>query len=348
MERSVLLVGNFFPASLGSEGVCADLARKLTDADWRVTVTSRHTARFPRVLDMVSTVWRKRSSFSVAQVDVYSGAAFCWAEAVCKALRFIGKPFVLTLHGGNLPTFAEHSPKRVRRLLRSADAVTTPSRYLYDHMLQYRDDLQLLPNALDLRGYHFRIRSRPQARLLWLRAFHKIYNPSLCPRVLSLLKAEFPESHLAMVGPDKNDGSLESTIKVARELDVLDRIDLPGPIEKAKVPDRLSKEDIFLNTSNVDNTPISILEAMASGLCIVSTEVGGIPYLLEHGRTALLVPPNDPEAMAEAVRSLLKQPTLAESLSRNARKSAEQFDWGFIVPKWESLLNSIAKGEAYN
>ena len=347
MERSVLLVGNFFPAVLGSEGVCADLARKLTDANWRVTVTSRHVARLPRLLDMVTTVWRRRKSFSVAQVDVYSGAAFCWAEVVCEALRLVGKPFVLTLHGGNLPAFGEHAPKRVRRLLRSAAAVTTPSRYLYDHMSQYRDDLQLLPNALELRRYNFRPRSRPRARLLWLRAFHEIYNPSLCPRVLSLLSAEFPECRLAMFGPDKNDGSLKSTITIARELNVLEKIDLSGPVEKAMVPDCLSNEDIFLNTSNVDNAPISILEAMAAGLCIVSTKVGGIPYLLEHGKNALLVAPNDPESMAQAVRSILDSPTLAESLSINARNTVEQFDWSFIVPKWESLLNSISHGATY-
>jgi glycosyltransferase involved in cell wall biosynthesis len=347
MERSVLLVGNFFPAVLGSEGVCADLARKLTDANWRVIVTSRHVARLPRIMEMVSTVFRKRTSFSVAQVDVYSGAAFCWAEVVCGALRLIRKPFVLTLHGGNLPAFGEQSPKRVRRLLRSAAAVTTPSRYLYDHMLQYRDDLQLLPNALDLRQYSFHVRSRPRARLLWLRAFHEIYNPSLCPRVLSLLGTEFPECCLAMVGPDKNDGSLETTVRTARELNVLARIDLAGPVEKAKVPACFSNEDIFLNTSNVDNTPISILEAMASGLCIVSTNVGGIPYLLEHGKNGLLVPPNDPEAMAQAVLSILHKPKLAESLSRNARNTAEQFDWSFIVPKWEALFNSILSGAVY-
>jgi glycosyltransferase involved in cell wall biosynthesis len=94
----------------------------------------------------------------------------------------------------------------------------------------------------------------------------------------------------------------------------------------------------------VDNTPVSVLEAMACGLCVVSTRVGGIPYLLQHGRDALLVPPNDPEAMAAAVRRVLTEPALAESLSHNARLKAEQFDWSAILPQWQALLASVAEG----
>lgn len=80
---------------------------------------------------------------------------------------------------------------------------------------------------------------------------------------------------------------------------------------------------------------------MASGLCVVSTDVGGIPYLLENEHDALLVPPNDPEAMAAAVKRILTEPQLAERLSRNARRKAEQFDWSVILTKWEALLQSM-------
>jgi glycosyltransferase involved in cell wall biosynthesis len=143
-----------------------------------------------------------------------------------------------------------------------------------------------------------------------------------------------------MLGPDKNDGSLESTISLAKELHVLDRIALVGPIDKSKVPDRLSTGDIFLNTSNVDNTPISVLEAMACGLPVVSTNVGGIPYLLEDGKDALLVPPDDAKGMANAIRRITREPGLAEMLSKNARQKVEQFNWTNVLPRWEALLTS--------
>ncbi|HMV50604.1 MAG TPA: glycosyltransferase family 4 protein, partial [Blastocatellia bacterium] len=85
-----------------------------------------------------------------------------------------------------------------------------------------------------------------------------------------------------------------------------------------------------------------VIEAMAGGLCIVSTNAGGLPYLLEDGEDALLVPPNDPGAMAAAVRRLLTEAGLAERLSRNARRKAESFDWSAVLPQWRTLLRRVA------
>jgi len=107
----------------------------------------------------------------------------------------------------------------------------------------------------------------------------------------------------------------------------------------------MAKGDIFLNTTNVDNAPVTVLEAMASGLCVVSTNVGGIPYMLEDEQDALLVPPDDAEAMAAAVRRVLTEPRLAESLSRNARHKAERSDWAVVLPQWETLLAAVAEGQ---
>ncbi|MDX1520798.1 MAG: glycosyltransferase family 4 protein [Anaerolineae bacterium] len=305
--------------------------------------TSTRLQRLARLADMLGTTWRHRNQYVVAQVDVYSGPAFLWAEAVCWMLRRINKPYVLTLHGGQLPNFARHWPKRVRHLLQSAAIVTTPSRYLAEQMQPYRSDLHLLPNPLDLSAYAHTVRTRPQPRLIWLRAFCEIYNPSLAPRVLAILSQDFPDSSLIMIGPDKGDGSLQFTQQVAEELGVTDRLELPGGVPKAKVPLWLNKGDIFINTTNIDNTPVSVLEAMACGLCVVSTDVGGLPYLLEQEQDTLLVPPDDPEAMAAAVRRLLTEQQLAERLSRQARQKTEQFDWSVLLSRWDTLLRAAAK-----
>src|SRR5690606_12202159 len=119
------------------------------------------------------------------------------------------------------------------------------------------------------------------------------------------LKRDFPEIHLLMIGPDKGDGSFQSFQLTVKSLGIETEVYCPGAVAKRDVPSWLNKGSIFLNTTNVDNTPISVMEAMACGLCIVSTNVGGIPYLLEHELDALLVPPDDPEAMAAAVRRIL-------------------------------------------
>jgi glycosyltransferase involved in cell wall biosynthesis len=287
---------------------------------------------------MVSTVWRQRRNYIIAQVDVFSGPAFLWAEVVCGILQLLNKPFVLTLHGGNLPAFARRWPRRVQRLLRGAVAVTSPSPFLHEEMKSFRSDLLMLPNALDLNRYQFRLRRYPRPRLVWVRAFHESYNPSLAPRMLAELIHEYPDISLVMIGPDKGDGSLQKTKQVAAQSGVLEHMSFPGPIPKNQIPTWLSEGDIFVNTTNVDNTPVSVLEAMASGLCIVTTNVGGIPYLLQHERDGLLVNPNDPVAMAAAVRRFLTDPALAESLSTGARNKAEQYDWSMIMPQWTVLI----------
>ncbi len=339
-KPTILLVGNFLSPALSVRSVSEDLAARLSAAGWCVLTTSRHPGRFRRVLDMALTTWRRRHDYTAAHVEVYSGPAFRWAELVCRLLRGLRKPYLLTLHGGNLPAFAERRPERMRRLLGGASAVTTPSRYLLERMAPYRADLRLVLNPLHLRAYNFRLRAQPAPHLVWLRAFDAIYNPSLAPRVLAQLTADLPDAHLTMIGPDKGDGSAREMLRVARELNVAERINRPGGIAKEEVSDWLNRGDIFLNTTNVDNSPVSVIEAMACGLCIVSTNVGGIPYLLEHGRDALLVPPDDVKAMADAVRRILTFPQLAGKLSHNARKKAEQHDWLVILPQWERLFEA--------
>jgi glycosyltransferase involved in cell wall biosynthesis len=148
-----------------------------------------------------------------------------------------------------------------------------------------------------------------------------------------------------MIGPDKGDGSLQRTRQEAESLGLSAHLTLAGSVPKQQVPEKLAEADIFLNTSGADNTPVSVMEAMACGLCIVSTDVGGIPYLLASETDALLVPPDDVAAMALAVRRILEQPALAERLSLNARRNAVRFDWEAITPQWDHLLRSVVHAD---
>ena len=341
MKGSILLVGNFLSASHGTRGVCEDLALRLAQADWRVITTSDLQNRFVRPVDMLKTVWARRRDYMLAQVDVFSGNAFFWAEAVCQTLVVAGKPYILTLHGGNLPAFARKWPWRVRRLLLSATAVTTPSNYLLEKMAVFRSDIQLLANPLELTAYQVRIRDQAQPALVWIRAFHHIYNPILAVKALDLLTGEFPNVRLVMVGPDKSDGSLQGVQRSLSRLGLLDRVTIQPGVPRECISAWMNKGDIFLNTTQVDNAPVTVMEAMTCGLCVISTNVGGIPYLLEHERDALLVPPNDAHAMAQAVRQVLVSPGLSKWLSVNARRKAEQLDWSVLLPRWERLLTSV-------
>lgn len=343
VKKPLLMVGNFLSATHGVRGVCEELALRLEPLGWPVMTTSSQPQKAARLLDMLRTTWNLRDKYAVAQVDVYSGAAFVWAEAVCWTLRRAGKPYVLTLHGGNLPAFSRRWPNRVRRLLASAEAVTAPSRYLREQLSLFRPDIRIQPNPLDIGQYEFRWRTAPQPRLIWLRAFHLMYNPTLAVEVVARLASEFPNVSLTMIGPDKGDGSLQMVREAAERLRIADRITFTGAVPKLDVPAQLNQGDIFLNTTNVDNTPVSVLEAMACGLCVVSTDVGGIPYLLENENEALLVPVNDAQQMTAAVRRILIEQGLGKRLSWQARQKAEQCDWDFVLRQWDELLTKVVQ-----
>lgn len=341
-DRSVLLIGNFLSANVGNFCVCEDLVGRLESDGIHVLTASDRMARIPRLLDIVSTVWTKRHQYAMANVDVYSGLGFGLAEAACVTLRAAGKPFALTLRGGNLPTYANRWPKRVHRLLKSATVVTTPSRYLLERMKDYRSDIQLLPNPLHLDRYGFRCRAQPSPKLVWVRSFHNTYNPTLAVEVVAEMSKQYPDVELTMVGPDKGDGSLEATRAAAADLGVSQRIHFTGGVPKQEIPRYLDRGDIFINTTNVDNTPISVLEAMACGLCVVSTDVGGMPDLVDDGVNALLVPANDKIAMTAAIRRVLEQEGLAQSLSHHAHSYVQQFDWVEILPRWNRLIEEVS------
>ena len=340
-----LLVGTFPRHNIGNHFISMDLARWLPDVGVEVMTTSHHTRAWRRLPDMVATAWRSRTKVEVANVDVYSGRAFAGAEAVCWTLRRARVPYLLTLHGGNLPTFAREHPQRVRRMFEQAVVVNTPTGYLREQMAPYRDDLRRVPPPLELSHYPFRERVRPKPRLIWLRSFHELYEPTLAVEVLARLVPKVPEIELTMVGPDKGDGSLQATQALARELGVEEHIRYTGPLPKKEVPDALAQGDIFLNTPKVDNTPTCVLEAWACGLCVISTEVGGVPYLASSDRDALLVPAGDADAMAAAVERVLHEEGTAERLSRLGRKTAETYDRCSVMPRWKDLLQDVASSK---
>ncbi len=343
MTRSVLIIGNFLSHANGSRGVCEDLAGRLQETGWRVSAASRQRRQGFRLADMLVTAWRDRRRYSVAQIDVYSGSAFSYAEAVAWVLRRAKKPYVLTLHGGNLPGFAERHPLRVRRLLQSAACVTAPSGYLAAQMHEYAPGIRVVPNPIDVNSYPFALRRSPHPRLMWLRAFHEIYRPAMAIDVVRDLHETTPDVRLTMVGPDKGDGSYPRAREAVLRAGLEAQCHFVGPVSKSDVPQWLAQGDIFLNTTSIDNTPVTVLEAMACGLCIVSTDVGGMPYLVKHEQDALLVPPDNPSAMAAAVRRLFEEPGLAERISHNGREEAEDHDWSRVLPAWESLLNEVSE-----
>jgi glycosyltransferase involved in cell wall biosynthesis len=341
-QPSILIVGYFVSWMRGRHSTSEDLASYLRSQGWKVLEASPVRNPALRVANTLRTVWTARRNYAVAHVSVYSGRPFIWAYMACWLLRRAGRPYALSLHGGRLPDFAKRFPRTVRRLLRSATVVTAPSEYLRRDMRRYHPDIIVLENALSLAPYAHRCLSQARPKLIWLRSLHHMYNPRLAIEVVALLRPEYPEIELTMIGAERQRGMIDSLIRLAEErgLDTCVRI-VPG-VPRDEIPDWLRRADIFLNTTNVDNAPVSVFEAMAAGLCVVSTNAGGLPDVLECGVDSLLTPCNDASRMADATKRLLTDPVLAQTLSTNARRKAERVDWSAIGPRWSRILRQAS------
>lgn len=347
----VLIVGDFSASKVGNASVAEQLAVKLKAAGDQVVTTSDRTNRVARVAGKVIDTARYRHAIDVAIIDVFAGMGFRWAEWTTQLLAAADVPMIHVLRSGSMPMFSAGQPGRVRRLFAASSSVVALSGFLKEEMSSYGTISEIIPNPIQVSKYPYRHRSIALPKLVWLRTFNQLYNPTLAPKVLAELVAQGSPSvmeslHLSMYGADQKDGTWEATLATARALGVDDILSMPGPALKADVPARLAEGDIFLNTTHVDNSPISVVEAMACGLCVVSTDVGGMRYIVTHGVDGLLVPDNDAPAMAAAVKRILENPDLADRLSSNARLKAESFDWDKILPRWREHIAKVIAGHA--
>lgn len=337
----ILAISNFLSSSGGNRSIMEDLSDKLTGIGYTIIRTTTKKNKIFKGMDILLTLCRSINQIDLAIIDVFSGEAFLWAEIPALILKVFKKKYILVLRGGLLPEFQIRNRTRVSLLFSGASKIITPSHYLNSFFIEIDKNIEYLPNPISIDLYPIKIIDHPKANMIWLRAFHEIiYNPILAVDTIEKVK-DIKNVKLTMIGPDKGDGSFQKVKNLITEYNLHNNIYLVKGIPKNEVPTYLSKGDIFINTTNVESFGQSVLEAAACGLPIVTTNVGELAYLWQHEKDALLVPPNDPEAMAAAVRRLLTEPGLAEHLSVNARKKAEQFDWGVILPQWEKLFEEV-------
>jgi glycosyltransferase involved in cell wall biosynthesis len=336
-SRLLFYVGNQLSRHGSTPTTIETLGPRLSQFVDLIAVSDKKN-RWWRLWDITWQFLRKKRHIGVVLIDTYSTAHFWVALWVACLARWFHRPYVCFLHGGNLPARLTNHPGLSRWLFGGALQLISPSRYLQRTFGEYGFESVYLPNSIDLAAYPFRLRRHLKPRLLYVRAMCRLYHPTLLVTVLHLLKDSFPDLTLTMIGPDK-DGSSTEVLAMARELGVSERITLTGRLEKEQWIRQSPSFDLFVNPTRFDNHPVSVIEAMALGFPIVSTTAGGLPDLLSHEQTALLVPPEQPEAFATAVARLLEDPDLAEGLSRRSRLSAERFDWTCLEGQWRSMLS---------
>jgi glycosyltransferase involved in cell wall biosynthesis len=327
---------------LGRHGRVPDvfetLGPLLSGAGHHVVASSDDPAAARRAVTMARATVRHRRDVDAVVVHLYSGRAFAVEDVVS---RLAGdRPLVGYLSGGGFPAFAERHPRWVPRVLDRFAHLVAPSPWLARWAEGVTaTPVRVIPNPLDLGPYPYRRRTSVRPTLLWMRAYHEIYAPEVAVRAASTLADRYPDLQLTMVGADK--GEQAGVVQLVGRLGLADHVDVggfAGPDEKQRL---LATHDVFVNTARVDNRPVSVVEAGASGLCIVSSRVGGVADLVEDGRSALLVEPDDPEALAAAVGRLVDDPALAARLSAGGRAVAEAGRPEVVLEAWQALLSEL-------
>ena len=296
------------------------------------------------MLDMAFSVFSTAPHTGVILIDTYSTFAFYYAWMVALLAQLLRIPYIPILHGGNLPNRITRNPKMSRRIFGHSFRNVVISEYLRKSIAVSGYDCITIPNNINIANYTFKLRTEARPKLLWVRSFHNIYNPEMAVTVVANLIKYYPGILLTMVGPDK-DGSLQQCKNLALQLGVSDNITFTGKLSKQQWLTLSDEFDLFINTTNFDNQPVSVLEAMALGLPVISTNVGGLPFLLHDKVDSLLIPSGNADAMAEAIKSLIVNPIYTAELSQNARHAALAYDWQTVRFQWKSLLSDALNAQ---
>ena len=338
MTKSILYIGNDLQINSFTATYISFFSKMLRKEGYKVRTASTRSNKALRLIEMLGLIVRFHKTTDVVLIDTYGAMNFYYAYLVAKTCQTFKVAYIPILHGGNLPERLKASKKYSRNLFGKAKVNIAPSEFLYAiFKAEGFENVKIIPNAIQMENYPFKEREDFQPKLLWVRRFQKRYNPLMALEVLLLLKKNYPNAELCMVGPEK-DGSMKTCKKFAVKHRL--NVKFPGKLEKKDWAELSKDYDFFMNTTNIDNTPISVIEAMSLGLVVVSTNVGGMPILIKNNKEGLLLPANNAQAMANGILELIKDSNKTQKLAKNAREKVENFAWQKVKPDWDKVLNS--------
>jgi glycosyltransferase involved in cell wall biosynthesis len=287
-----------------------------------------------RLLPYFISLWRTAGRVDVLHVMANSG--WSWHLFAAPAI-WIGRArhvaVVVNYRGGEAAPFLERSRWLVGLSLKRASVLVVPSGFLREVFSRHGLQAEIVPNIVDL--HRFRP-GRPSGvpQVIVARNLEPIYDNATAVRAFALVQARIGQARLVLAGTGPEEAALRALVA---ELGLAHAVEFAGRLDRDAMAARLRQCSVALNPSLVDNMPNSVLEAMASGVPVVSTRVGGVPYIVECERTALLVPPSDAPAMADAIVRVLSEPGLAVALREQALRDVQSFAWPAVKPRWETV-----------
>ncbi len=283
-------------------------------------------------------LWRGLKDVDVAHIFSASYWSFLLAPVpawfVAKKSR--GAKTLINYHSGEARDHLQRF-RSAKFVLSGVDKIVVPSDYLVDVFREFGLSASAVPNIVDLSQFRYRERNPLRPHLVCTRGFSTYYSVDVVVRAFAEVKKEYPEAQLDLVG----NGPLEGDIrKLVADLN-LAGVNFTGVAPYREIGKYYDQADIFINASWLDNMPLSVIEAFASGTPVVTTSPECMPYLVKHERTGLLSPVGDEEALAANVIRLLRDPALAARLTQNARDESRKYTWEAVREQWLNTYRGL-------
>ncbi|MCM3872245.1 MAG: glycosyltransferase family 4 protein [Pyrinomonadaceae bacterium] len=275
-------------------------------------------------------------------IHVFSASYLSFVLAPTPAIlvgKLYGKKILLNYHSGEAEDHLSHWSSAVRTI-HMVDDVAVPSEYLVRVFAAFNLQAKPIYNLIETEKFPFRERRPLRPIFLSNRNFERHYGVDRVLRAFATIQKRIPEARLIIAGDGPERTSLE---QLARELN-LENAEFTGRVGHERVVELYDAADIFLNGSEIDNQPLSLLEAFACGLPVVTTDAGGIPDMVSAEKTALVVPRGDYEQLAAAALRLLDDSTLAQSIIKHAREECRKYRWEAVREQWLNLYHELAAG----
>ena len=280
---------------------------------------------------------KQAKDYDVLHVHCCSGWGFLPAVLGVTVGKRLGKRVVLTYHGGGGESFFDKHPRLVRRFLTRTDANIVLSGFLANVFQKHHLPYRIIPNIIELDDTRFRIRQPIQPHFICIRAHEALYNIPCILRAFQKVQQRIPESTLMLVG----DGTLHEDLKRQVEQMGLSQVVFVGRVDNSEIMKYLDQADVMLSAPRVDNMPVSLIEAMNAGLLVISSRVGGVPYMIEDGVNGLLFESDNDTQLAEKMRWAVENSDDSSNITRHAFQSVKKYSWKEVRSQLFSVYNIL-------
>ncbi len=319
---NVLLICNYKPKVGGISGQ-VDILQKMLQADGHTAEVFSTKAPLLRRMLLPFKLKSTGKDFDVFHIHCCSNWGFLPAVVGVSVGRRLGKRIVLTYHGGGGKKFFDRHPKLVRHFLTRTDANIVLSGFLAQVFEKHGLPFVTIPNILELDDSRLRQRKMLQPNYICTRAHEPLYNIPCILRAFRKVQSIRPEATLTLVGGGSEH---ENLVRMAEELG-LQNVTFTGRVANENIYTYLDRADIMLSAPTVDNMPVSVLEAMNAGLLVISSKVGGVPYMVKNNSTGLLFDSDDSDALAGKMLWAVDNQTVARAIALQGHKAVSRYRW---------------------